>query len=95
MSECTVGHFLHHVFQGKIQARHGRGYSEISFIFFSQLNNRMPEYILVFGRLGISNTFLLYLPGHLIKQARCMPLGLIFSASSYRFTLHRFDVETV
>src|SRR5205823_566794 len=65
--KCTVGHFLHHIFK-RTSAWHGGGNSHYLIIFFCKLYYSMTKYILVFGRLGQVECFLIYFSSYLIKQ---------------------------
>src|SRR5687768_15901583 len=90
--ESPIRHLFHHIFQ-RASTRHGRCDANNFFIFFCKLNNRMPKNILVFWRLRDFILFLEYLPGYLIKQTGCMPLGLVLFCQVISLTLNCFYVE--
>ena len=74
--ESPVGHFLHHELQ-RTATGHRRGDTENVFILLRQLDDGMPEYILVFRRLRCVVVFLVDLTGDLIKKPGCVPFGLV------------------
>src|ERR1700683_3686291 len=90
--ECPVRHSLHHEFQ-RGTAGHRRRDPEDLWILLRQLDQRMPEHILVFGRLWGSIMFLVDLTSYFVEKPRGMPLGLILLRKRITLALYRYDMQ--
>ena len=90
--KCTVRHFLHHKLQGTT-TWHSRSNAKYFVVHFCQLYHGMSKNILISWCLRCRRSLLQYLSCYLIKQTRCMPLGLIFFCQRKALSFYRYYMQ--
>src|SRR2546421_126851 len=86
--KSALRHSLHHYVQGAA-AGHGRRDTNNLWVLLSQFNNCIAKNILVFGGRWRIIFRLMNFTGDFIKQARSMPLGLVFFSLGVAFSFYR------